>query len=365
MEKDKVVVYGCGQFFLENRENIEKNFSVVGIVDKNSKIDAYHDIDECKANYLYVLIMISRVSIIFEVIEQLLKKGINAKKLLLGINLYGDYSDGIKMQVLNDGGIRISTPSIEKEIYNESSFLEFSKNYIISYLEEKSNELEKQLLNIHQHIFEIKFSEKQMDVLSYNHDNDLFYRFPKYGVFGWGLIATLNLRAIYFFENPYILDLGCADGFYYRRFYSHIKNIKYVGCDIDKASLNYIKKNIKCTNAEFLYWDFTKSIPKTDEGKKFTNILWFSSMHMFDNSTQKNILKNIVDNLESNGILTGSVCIRSNDWKYCTNPFESEKQVETLLKEFFKYVYVYHDEGMGDDAIFWASQKNGFIIDGN
>lgn len=359
MEKEKIIVYGCGEFFRRNRENIESRFNVAGTIDKASKIAAYKNLSECRESYEFILIMIERIDIVFEVIENLIIGGVNSEKILLGINMFGELCDEVEMYVTKDGGISVSTSDGEAVVYDDVSFWEFAKKNIISSLEEKSNELEQQLMNIHQRIFEIKFSGKE-GAVSFNHDNDLFYRFPKYGLFGWGLIASLNLRTLYCFKKPYILDLGCSDGFYYRRFYSHIKNLKYVGCDLDRDALGYInryKKNNPC-DAEFLCLDFTENMPQPVDENRFTNIFWYASMHMFDDETQKNILQNIKTRLGDDGILSGSVGIRRNDWKYCINPLNSEEQVMELLKKYFEHVYVYHDAGMGDDAIFLASQSS-------
>lgn len=364
MEKEKIIVYGCGEFFSRNREKIESRFNMVGTIDQSSKIAAYKNFTECKESYAFILIMIERMDIVFEVIENLLIKGADTEKILLGINLFGALCDEVEMHVTKDGGICVSISDRSEVVYDDISFWNFAKRNIISHLEEKSNELEQQLINIHQRIFEIKFSGgeggRQLDVLSFNHDNDLFYRFPKYGLFGWGLIAALNLRAIYCFKKPYVLDLGCADGFYYRRFYSYVKKLKYIGCDIDPESLEYInryKRNNPC-DAEFFCLDFAENMPWPVDVNTFTNIFWYASMHMFDEEKQKNILQNIQMRLGNDGILSGSVGIRKNDWKYCINPFDSEKQVMKLLKKYFKHVYVYHDAGMGDDAIFLASQSS-------
>lgn len=368
MGKEKIIVYGCGQFFCKNRENIESKFNIIGQVDKSSKIADYTDFRECKEEYSFILIMIARMDIVFEVIVDLINNGINAEKILLGISLFENFCDDVEIHVTEDAGICVSISDRKAVVYDDISFWDFAKRNIIPCLEEKSNELEQQLLSIHQRIFDIKFSggveeregSNTLGVLSFNHDNDLFYRFPKYGMFGWGLIAALNLRTIYCFEKPYVLDLGCADGFYYRRFYSHIKSLKYIGCDIDKDSLEYInryKKDNQC-DAEFLYMDFVENMPRPIGESEFTNIFWYASMHMFDDTTQKNILQNIKTRLGNSGILSGSVSIRKNDWKYCINPLDSEEQVMELLKKYFNHVYVYHDAGMGDDAIFLASQSN-------
>lgn len=364
MGKEKIIVYGCGDFFCKNRKKIESRFHVVGTIDQSSTIAQYKNLSECREQYAFILIMIARMDIVFEVIAILMKSGVNTEKILLGIHLFGDLCDEAEMHVTEDGGIRVSILDHNAVVYDDISFWNFVKKYLIPCLEKRSDELERQLVRIHQRIFDIKFSGgeggRPVDVLSFNHDNDLFYRFPKYGMFGWGLIASLNLRAIYCFKRPYVLDLGCADGFYYRRFYTHVKNLKYVGCDTDQDSLEYInryKKNNPC-NAEFLYSDFAENMPWPVDENRFTNIFWYASMHVFDDETQKNILQNIKDRLGDDGILSGSVSIKKNDWKYCINPLDNEKQVMKLLKEYFNHVYVYHDAGMGDDAVFLASQGN-------
>jgi len=195
--------------------------------------------------------------------------------------------------------------------------------------------------------------------LSYNHDNDIFYRFLDSGSFGWGFIASLNLRTIYCFGNPYILDLGCADGFYYRRFLSKLDNVNYIGCDLDSYAIQKAQKYVVEHNcdASFLCLDFVNNMPVPNQQEYFTNIFWYSSMQMFEDETQKVILTEIKNRLGNEGILCGSVSIKSTGWKYCINSMENEEQVYNLLKQYFKHVWVYSDCGMGNDACFMASQK--------
>lgn len=212
--------------------------------------------------------------------------------------------------------------------------------------------------NIHRQLFEITFAGTT-GALSYNHDNDIFYRFKENGFFGWGLIATLNERAIDCFDEPYILDLGCADGFYYRRFLSHKKGLKYIGCNLDKKSVCKAQRYMETHegDASFLCLDFVNNMPIPAQTDSFTNVFWYASMHMFEDETQKCILKNIKFRLGNNGILSGSVSIKNTGWKYCINAMNNEEELFDLLNRYFNHVWVYHDRDMASEVYFMASQK--------
>lgn len=197
--------------------------------------------------------------------------------------------------------------------------------------------------------------------LSHNHLIDVYYRFPQEGVFDWGEIAFVNLRCIYMFHNPRVLDLGCADGFYYSMFYKYISDIEYIGYDIDNNAINKAKidneGDKKCT---FLVRSFLTQFPDDDLG--ITNVLWNSSIQMFMDDDIDCILKNIKKCLSGNkGILSGTATVIEKGkpaWEYCVNPYKKVGDVKHVLLKFFSYVYVYKDRGMGDMCFFVASDND-------
>lgn len=199
--------------------------------------------------------------------------------------------------------------------------------------------------------------------LSHNHLIDVYHRFPDEGVFDWGEIGFVNVRCIYKFDRPVVEELGCADGFFYFYFYSYIPDIKYIGCDLDEVSLQTAWE--KAVNPEvFVKADFLREMPQVDG---LTNVLWNASIQMFETEEIRAILSTIKQRLAgTNGILSGSATVVDENfpaekyWKYCRNPFKNDDELYILLKEYFKFVFVYRDRGMGHMALFVATDGDWF-----
>lgn len=109
----------------------------------------------------------------------------------------------------------------------------------------------------------------------------------------------------------------------------------------------------------FVKADFLNGMP---DMSGITNILWNASIQMFETDEIRNILSNIKNRLAgTKGILSGSATVVEADfpperyWKYCKNPFRDDAELYSLLKEYFKSVYVYRDKGMGHMALFIAT----------
>ena len=55
--------------------------------------------------------------------------------------------------------------------------------------------------------------------------------------------------------------------------------------------------------------------------------------------------------------MAGTAYIKENSWEYCVNYFKGIGELKTFLQGYFKYVYVYSDDGLNDFALFVASQN--------
>lgn len=195
--------------------------------------------------------------------------------------------------------------------------------------------------------------------LSTDHDIDVYFRWPAIGSIAWAEVASFNIQAMLQFSGGVrILDLGCANGWYYREFYSHLNNIEYVGCDLDGDIIDEantaLKKKIKQTkksyNAKFLVANICdeSTMPKNSNG--FTNIFWYDVMCMFTKEQRKKIFLQIVEYLDkNNGILSGSAVIKNDaiaQWSHYVGLFNHEDDLRGELSQYFKNVYItrYSDE---------------------
>ena len=360
----KALVYGRGKFFTSYRKRIEKLYEIVGIIDKkdNNIEKLLFDYSE---KYDAVLVMIERIDILFEAIDILKKNNIPHHKILLGIGYFGKYRDVVHPTLSGKYGVTLFVDE-DITVYSHEEYEKGIKKIIIPMLEKKGERVKNNLCEIYETIYELYWSGVN-STLSYNLECELFYRFHKYGSFGYGIIAVYNLRAIYQFEKPYVLDLGCADGFYYKYFYSKVKNIKYIGCDIDDYSIEKAKlNNINNPSAEFIVRDFCKMMPEPKEERCFTNIFWNESIQMFESVKQREILTEIKKRIGDKGVLSGTAHLEDvtqQEWKYCINAFKNVKQIKELLEAYFKNVFVYNDLGMNRTAVFMASDSRLFFSD--
>ncbi len=122
---DKIVIYGKGKFFNEYKNELEKIGQTVAFVCsncKNNDDNSYNKIEDVKEIYDKVVIMVSRISICFEIINNLLKAGIDSYNIILGISKWGDYSSLDRIEVTEKGGILLSKNGIDIEVSNEDEF---------------------------------------------------------------------------------------------------------------------------------------------------------------------------------------------------------------------------------------------------
>lgn len=189
--------------------------------------------------------------------------------------------------------------------------------------------------------------------LSNDPDIDVYYRWPRQGSVVWAEIPAFCIQALLMFSNRKVLDLGCANGWYYREFYSNIDNLTYIGCDLSDDVINEAKKKLKKIeknkrknlNATFVVADMTKNMPC--EQDDLTNVFWFASMCMFTKEQRKDLLLLIKNKMKKHkGILSGSAMQKEENkyqWQYYISLYDSKEQLYEELKVHFKNVYITHN----------------------
>ncbi len=186
--------------------------------------------------------------------------------------------------------------------------------------------------------------------LSNDPDIHVNWRWPISGSTIWAEVPSFNIQALLKFENRKVLELGCANGWYYREFYSNISNVDYTGCDLSEDTISEAirkvnlksKKSKKILNHKFLVADMLEEMPCKNED--MTNIFWFASMCMFTEENRKSIFENISIRLKNErGILSGSGVIKDESdqqWSYYIGLLYSKEALRTELLRFFKNVYI-------------------------
>ena len=360
----RVIIYGVGKFCEKYENAIKKEFEIVGYVDKKKGEEKHNNkyivsnIDDCLEAYDKVIIMVGDINVVFEIVKELLAHGVIETKILIG-KLYYEYSDCIESHVISDGKLKIWCEGKQYLLSSEEEYCQVMKKVCIPLLKRKSSILEKELEKTYEKLLYLEWLGE--NPLSHDHNIDIYYRFPKWGIFDWGENAILNSRAIYQFNKPSVLELGCADAFYFFKFYSFIDGIRYMGCDMDVEKIEWAREHYNKSNATFIVCDFVNEMPYMQGLERFTNILWNDSIQMFDEQEKDLIMNNIKNRLAENGILSGSASIAREDelitWKYCKYPFRTREQVEKFLSKYFKNVFVYTDNGMKSRALFMASDS--------
>ena len=176
-------------------------------------------------------------------------------------------------------------------------------------------------------------------------DITVFYRWPEEGNIAWAEQPSFNIHALLMFEEREVLELCCANGWYYRNFYANISNMSYTGCDFSEEAIDEAKKQAKKMDSNkctFLVADILSQMPLAD--RKLTNVFWFASICMFTKEQRKKIFQEIALRLkDKGGILSGSCEIKSNNgiqWEYYVGLFEDEVELRNELILYFKNVLV-------------------------
>ena len=188
----------------------------------------------------------------------------------------------------------------------------------------------------------------------FDHDIDVYYLWDKNGETGWLERGCFSQLAIEMFEMPFVLELGCGDGFYTKKYYSKYVNSNnkrrggVKACHISKDPNRTACRKYSGPNIEYMVRDFLHDMP---DGK-FTNVVWDASMNFFKESEIRIILAHIKEKLASQkGILSGSTVLNAK-WEYYRTEFSSPMEVKRILCEYFENVTM---RMKGNQLYFYAS----------
>ena len=122
----KVLVYGVGYFFENHEEQLRENYEIVGYVDRSGNFRGQEipvHINEFKGEYDAIVIMVSKISICFEITAQFLKSNIPCDQILLGCSLWGEYSLYDSIKVLANGKYLLEKDALKVQVSTEDEFM--------------------------------------------------------------------------------------------------------------------------------------------------------------------------------------------------------------------------------------------------
>lgn len=126
--KKNVLIYGMGNFFLQNEEDIIERYDVTAFID--SEKSGWHldkriinPVNVFQYEYEEIIIMVQSIRACFSIVKLLLDQGVSAEHIVLGHSLYGEYSRQIdKLLVLADGRIQLFFGNISIKVSSEDEF---------------------------------------------------------------------------------------------------------------------------------------------------------------------------------------------------------------------------------------------------
>ncbi|MBI3190441.1 class I SAM-dependent methyltransferase [archaeon] len=94
-----------------------------------------------------------------------------------------------------------------------------------------------------------------------------------------------------------ILDFCCGTGIFPRKWLSKLKNIRYLGVDINPDFVKFARKNLHGKNFDFM----AKDAVSFKTGKKFDIVLATSSYHHIEDKRKRKFLENISAHMKDDG----------------------------------------------------------------
>ena len=137
-------------------------------------------------------------------------------------------------------------------------------------------------------------------------------------------------------DGDKLLDIGCGDGFFTKRFYS-VKCSLVDGIDIEPSAIQTAKKNNSDKKIRYHLMD---AVQATFPEKEYDVIVWDSAIGHFSPLTLDIMLKKIKAALHQDGIFAGSESLGSEASDHLTE-FETLDDFGKLFSKYFKFVEVY------------------------
>lgn len=350
--KNDILVYCVGGFFNRYKAFIRDDYNIVGYIDARFASEFNHNneysrIEDVICAYDRILVMTERPSVIYQVLRNLKQSGVSAEKIFLGISYYGGVAKYFSFSVLSDYSVAVIDANETRIANSEINFISNLKYMIEINVDYQAALLKRNI----QSLYEDKLKIMWMDghVSCADHEIDAYYRFEKDGSFGWGYTAVFSMMAINHFDNPYVLDLGCGDGYFFNHFFKYIDQIHYVGCDIDQHNIDRAIQKVVMSDCDvrFVNKDMVYSMPEPSFKSGFDVILWLGSFSVFEDEQRSMILQQIKKRIGTQGVVVLIDYYSKREtpsWECSINPVNDTKRIKELFQKDYSNVFLYSSE---------------------
>jgi SAM-dependent methyltransferase len=140
-----------------------------------------------------------------------------------------------------------------------------------------------------------------------------------------GVFSRLVLK-----PNSQMLEICCGDGFNTRHFYSSRAGM-IIALDFDKDAIPHAKRYNSAPNISYQQKDIRDGLPSGP----FDNIVWDAAIEHFTEAEIDKLLREIVNLLGSDGILSGYTLTEAADGKKSNALHEYEFKDKEDLRRFF------------------------------
>lgn len=132
-----------------------------------------------------------------------------------------------------------------------------------------------------------------------------------------------------------LLDIGCGDGFFDLRFYSH-KCKRIDAIDIDESAINYAKTY---NGSENIHYSLLDAVNQPFPASNYDVIAWDGAIGHFSSETTNRMLEKISQAIGENGIFCGSESLGREGHDHLQF-FETTDDLMKIFKTHFKYVVI-------------------------
>jgi SAM-dependent methyltransferase len=139
--------------------------------------------------------------------------------------------------------------------------------------------------------------------------------------------------------NSKMSEICCGDGFNARHFYSS-RASSILALDFDKDAIPHAKRYNSAPNITYVQKDIRVGLPPGP----FDNIVWDAAIAHFTEAEIDKLLRQLVDLLGSDGVLSGNTLTKAADGKKSNAlqeyEFKDKEDLRRFFTPYFKFVKV-------------------------
>jgi SAM-dependent methyltransferase len=137
-------------------------------------------------------------------------------------------------------------------------------------------------------------------------------------------------------EGDRLLDIGCGDGFFTKRFYS-MKCSQIDAIDIDKEAINSARSYNSGRNIRYYEID---AVRLPFPGRIYDVVVWDGAIGHFSSQDCEKVLKRISNVLSPEGVFAGSESLGGEEGRHDHLQFFSLDDLYVLFKAHFRHVQI-------------------------